>query len=109
MRIKISYPSGNILHVRGQWKGPGNVMGTPIILIMITEDWNPPVGSKMDDGSSPVVKAGCALIGDPRGVYQNEDSGKLLFNPRDWMEGMEQWSIDWLNEHPEWPAILELT
>ena len=100
MRIKVSYPSGNVLHLSGEWKGPGNVDGTCVILILIDKDCIVPGGC--------VVTKGSALVGDLRGVYQNEYSGQVLYNPRESMEGMDKWAVDWLNEHLEWPAILEL-
>lgn len=100
MRIKIFYPSGNILHLSGEWKGPGNVDGTCIILILIEKDCKVPGGS--------VITKGSAFVGDPRGIYQNEDTGEILYNPRDAMIGMDNWAVNWLNEHPEWPQLLEM-
>lgn len=100
MNIKVYYPSGNILHLSGEWKGPGNVGGNCLILIFIDKDCILPGGS--------IVAANSAFVGDIRGVYQNEDSGEVLYNPRDCMVGMNEWAVNWLGEHPEWPAILEL-
>ncbi len=52
-----------------------------------------------------VIPANATFIGDPCGVYQDEDTGKILYNPRGYTEGMEQWVLDWLVKHPEWPEI----
>ena len=102
MRIKISYPSGNVLHLSGEWKGPGNVDGNCIILILVDEDYIVP------DSGGVVIPKDVAFVGDIRGVYQDEDSGRILYNPKESVEGMNKWAVDWLDEHPEWPAILEL-
>ena len=40
--------------------------------------------------------------------FENEYSGEVLYNPRKCIEGLNKWAVDWLNEHLEWPAILEL-
>ena len=100
MKFKVSYPSGHVLHLRGEWKGLGNVDGDGIILILIDKDCIIPGGF--------ILTANSVFVGDIRGVYQNEDSGEILYNPRDCMEGMSKWAVNWLNEHQEWPAILEL-
>ncbi len=99
MKITIFYPSGNSLTVKGIWKGPGRIIDNNVILIEIDEDVEI-MGYTLEKGE--------ALIGDPRGVYRNDDTGKILYNPRDAMIGMQKVWIDWLNEHPEWPDILEL-
>ena len=99
--IKIYYPSGNVLHINGSWKGPGNINGLCAILIIVDGDSILPGGTKIEKGA--------AFIGDIRGIYQDETSGSILYNPRDHTEGMDNWAVKWLNEHPEWPLILELS
>ena len=110
MRIKVSYPSGNVLHLSGEWKGPGHIKGLGIILIKIDQDSPVPEGMKSVKEGALIYcfKCGTEFIGDIRGVYQNEDTGEILYNPRNALEGMNQWAVDWLNLHREWPAILEL-
>ncbi len=82
MKIKISYPSGKTLHIEGIWKGPGNIKGEGIILI----------------------ESKGMIVCDIRGVYQNEETNEVLYNPRFCMDGMDKWAVDWLKEHPEWPG-----
>lgn len=100
MNIKVYYPSGNILHLSGEWKGPGNVGGNCIILILVDKPSLLPSGS--------TIPAGSAFIGDIRGLYTDEVTDQILYHPRENIEGMNKWAVDWLDEHPEWPAVLEL-
>lgn len=100
MKIKVYYPSGNNFLLSGEWKGPGNIEGSNVIVIMLNTDSVLP--------GNNLVTAGAAFIGDPRGVYIDNDNKTVLYNPRDYMEGMQKVWIDWLNEHSDWPALLEL-
>ena len=100
MKIKVSYPSGHVLHISGEWKGAGMIKDSCTIVILIDKECILPGGG--------VIEKGSFVAGDIRGVYQNEYSGEVLYNPRDYMEGMDKWAVGWLNEHPEWPALLEL-
>ena len=99
MRIKVYYPSGTVFTVDGEWKGPGLVGTNNAILIL------PGEGTKI---GNEVMSGKAAFLGDPRGVYRDQMTGKLLYNPRDYTVGMEKVWIDWLMEHPEWPKVLEL-
>lgn len=100
MKIKVYYPSGKNFLLSGEWKGPGRIGESNFILILLDKDCILPGGK--------TIPLRAAFIGDPRGVYIEEISKEVLFNPRDYMEGMEKVWVDWLNEHPEWPRILEL-
>lgn len=115
LKINVYYPSGSHFTCSGVWQGPGNVGGANIILIVLDEDLRIP-GSKivekrgnaiMDGGQ--LLEKGGLLMGDPRGVYQDKNSGKVLYNPRDAMVDMDKVWLDWLKEHPEWPGVLELS
>lgn len=116
MRIKVSYPSGGRLHLSGEWKGLGNVEGECIILILVDKDCPLPEGAMARRGFDrhlptkpcPIVPRGSAFVGDIRGVYENEDTGQVLYEPRSHMEGMNKWAVDWLKANPHWPNILEL-
>lgn len=100
MQIKVYYPSGNTFTLCGQWKGPGRIGSFNAILIIADET--------VKIGNQVVTKGGC-LIGDPRGVYQDLETGQVLYNPRDHIVGMEKVWVEWLGQHPEWPAVLEVT
>lgn len=101
MYIKAYYPSGYTLHLSGEWKGCGNLNGKfGVVVIVVDKDYPMPGG--------PILQAHGNFIGDIRGVYLDESSGDVLYNPREHMKGMNKWAVDWLGEHPEWPALLEL-
>lgn len=102
MNIKVYYPSGNNFILHGKWEGAVILpKGENAIVILLDSACELPGGIVLD--------AGAIVFGDPRGVYLDSDEGRVLYNPRDYMEGMQKVWIDWLNEHSEWPAILELS
>ena len=96
MKIKVGYPSGTVFHLSGDWKGPGMLMGKAIVLIFLDEDCLA--------HDFPLSK-GSIFAGDIRGVYMDEVTHEVLYNPRDWMLNMEDWAVKWLGEHLEWPRI----
>ncbi len=100
MNIKIYYPSGNILNVEGDWLGPGNVEGTPVVAIIVRGKTSIPGNKQLEKDS--------VLVVDPRGVCRDMDSEQVIYNPRDCLVGMDQWAVDWLLKNPQWPAVLEL-
>jgi len=99
MKIKVYYPSGHSFLLSGKWEGPV-YLGSNAIVIILDSDCVVP--------GNNLLKAGEVFIGDPRGVYIENNNKTVLFNPRHYMEGMDKVWIDWLNEHTEWPATLEL-
>lgn len=100
MKVKIFYPSGNVLHISGEWQGPAKIDGGCVVLIGVDKDCLVP--------GDNIIPADALFVGDPRGVYQDEHTDRILYNPREAMQGMDQWILDWLTEHIEWPSILEL-
>lgn len=49
------------------------------------------------------LKSGEMLVGDPRGVYREASTGRILYHPR--QHPHAGWVSKWLNEHPEWAPI----
>lgn len=54
------------------------------------------------------VKKGSLLAIDPRCVITNPSTNFVYYNPRDMVGQLPDWVEPWLDEHPEWPAVLEL-
>lgn len=102
MKIRLSYPSGHSFVVVGDWIGPGIIGGELVPAITVTAALRVPGGTFVNRGS--------VLIGDPRGVYQDADSGAILYNPRMPLIFAFLGSTwhQWLAEHPEWPGVLEI-
>ena len=92
MGIKAFYPSGAVLDIKGKWTGPIKVGEQCSIMI---HDFN--------------GNAGEVMLGDPRGVYQDKDTGEILYEPRANKKGMNKWILDWLRDNPSWPSLLELS
>lgn len=85
-RVRIYYPSGASWELEGIWIGPMQLEGETAICIQA--------------GSA-------AHLLDPRGVCINADTGEVLYNPR-MQAQITPWVIEWLREHPEWPAQAEI-
>jgi len=88
MKIHVYYPSGQNFELEGTWRGPVKIGEEAVIVV---ED----------------VRNMGTFLGDPRGVYVDSAIDKVLYSPRNQVQ-IDQWVIDWLKEHPEWPTILEL-
>ena len=101
MRLKISYPSGTQFEISGQWLGPELVGENNVVGVVLESETR--IGGQ-------VVPAGGLLLGDPRGVYQDAETGKVLYQPRDprLIGGLIPVWREWLVEHPEWPSLLEV-
>lgn len=84
--IRFYYPSGASAVISGEWKGPSVVAGDSFILIL---------------------QQGKAHVLDPRGVYIDDTTGEVLYNPRTQAQ-ITPWVLDWLREHPEWPYVAEI-
>ena len=87
--VRIHYPSGASLVISGLWNGPVLIDGNSAIAM---REINP---------------KGAAFLGDPRGVYVDQDTGEVLYNPRMHAQ-VNDWMIQWLREHPEWPSVAEI-
>ena len=94
MRLLVIYPSGRQLIIVGVWKGPGNIKGTNVLLVISDRE------QKMGEET---IHPNAAMVLDPRGVVVDADFGTVLYNPRLCSDGMEKWVLDWLNKHPEYP------
>ncbi|KKK52604.1 hypothetical protein LCGC14_3103240 [marine sediment metagenome] len=91
MKIHVYYPSGQNFVLEGEWQGPVVLSRGP--------------GHK---GAILVLECdGKTVLAEPRGVYVDAETDEVLYSPRNQVQ-IDQWVIDWLKEHPEWPTILEL-
>ena len=88
-RIKVYYPSGNKFSVVGKWIGGLDVDGEETVAITME------------------TPSKSAFLGDPRGVYVDDQTGAVLYNPL-MQAHISQWVIDWLREHHEWPVVAEI-
>jgi len=100
LEIQVYYPSGHSFTLWGKWIGLKKLKGLDIITIIVDRDCVLP-GEQVIKGHSPIIL-------DPRGVYLNKGKREILYNPRDQAASLETEWQDWLEEHPEWPRILEL-
>lgn len=104
MNIRISYPSGIQFVIVGDFKGVAQVGGDAgsVPVIDVKQPFRFPGGEYMNRGA--------ALVGDPRGVYQDADTGTVLYEPRNPLiyNFIDPNLKEWLTEHPEWPGVLEI-
>ncbi len=97
MKLHVYYPSGQHFHLSGTWKGPGRVKDEPVLLFVPDAD-----------AKGPWAAVPGMIFLDPRAVCVDEDTGLAVFDSRSFYEGTEGWVAEWLDGHPEWPAILEV-
>lgn len=100
MAIRIFYPSGNnaTIHARFVKAGPwGNDVF--MVVLEITE-LSRMAGSK--------IRRGEMLVVDPRCVCFDTDANRVVYNGRDNVAQFPDEFRSWMNEHPEWPDVLEL-
>ena len=72
---------------------------TPVVLL--ERGLRPPGGEDLQKGD--------ALVLDPRTVVVNPETGVITYSPRE--PGniqLPKWVYTWLDEHPEWPGVLDL-
>ena len=95
MIIDVLYPSGHALVLYGEWKG-GMIVGDEgnVICVILDRDCDTP-GGMMEKKS--------AFLGDPRGVYTNRYTGKVLYQPSILDTKLPDWVHEWLADNPEWP------
>jgi hypothetical protein len=94
--ILVSLPSGNVLKVFGEEPIFGMVGDENCITVLLTKDAVLP--------GSQQVKAGEAIIFDPRAVVRVD--GLEIYNPRmpGFYEGLTSNWKQWLLENPWWPG-----
>ena len=93
--IHVYYPSGTNFSVQGVWCGCYSINGVQFVLVEAEHNGNP-------DKKPP------CMIFDPRGCFVIEETRAVLYTPRDHLDCMNKPMRDWMAEHPEWPAVLEL-
>ncbi len=84
MKIHIKFPSGATKDVIGEWKGFEKI-------------------SKESSAVAIKLKDGTMFLGDPRSVYREIDTDKVLYNPKDFVDEMNPNMADWMRKNPEWP------
>lgn len=97
----MRYPSGNTFTLVGV--GPKFLMLDQLnaILVEVTVDsWMPSIKGRQR------IKAGTAVLMDPRAIIRVDVDGEEVYNPRlpGFYEGLTDNWKDWLRENPWWPG-----
>ena len=102
-RIKVYYASGINYELYGQWMGLIEVSQGRGLYVPAVENVHDVViqGVTMPSGSVSIL--------DQRAVCVDQDTGDILYNPRQHWDDLDMDCFgDWWKDHPEWPAVLEL-
>lgn len=102
---RVYYPSGAHSELTGVLYEPGLIGGEPVLRIDLSQSWIPPTGATADGVPVCMVPSGSPVFLDPRCVLVSDD---FSHSPRDVALFVNTWVSAWLEEHDEWPAILEL-
>lgn len=95
MKINIIYPHLGEFSVNGKYLGVFNENGNMGIPIEVSEDTTIPGGS--------LVPSGEILMGDPRGVYADDETKQCFYQPRAYLGMLPKWVVDWLDKNRDWP------
>ena len=101
MRAHVYYPSGQHAEIDGQWipfgklPDPSDLYAAGFIVHRETNI------------EGTVIPRESAVLLDPRAVVV-EKGGGVVYTPRDHGPFMLAEMRDWMDEHPEWPDILEV-
>jgi len=99
MAIKIFYPSGINATVNAKFVKAAPLGKEFVVAFELTDD------SEIKGKS---LNKGEMLIVDPRAVCIDSISGQVLYNGRDHYRNLSANFRQWLDEHREWPNLLEL-
>ena len=94
--VVVYYPSG----------AHATLSGYPVIMRL--DDWLTPC-LELTEASKvfgEYIKAGGLLVLDPRAAIVGEEDHVLYVDPRGNPQPPD-WAREWLEQHPEWPMILE--
>jgi len=96
-KLRVLYPSGNVVEVDGVWKGVMMAEGTLCPTAELTR-------SQRLNGQ--MMTRGGLFVADPRAVVLDSRTGEVLYQPRGPMyAGLSATWKELLDEIPDWPPV----
>lgn len=100
MKIKAKYPSGSIKKFEGGWLGFVKVCREIDHKRAVTSHEMRCCGVKLRKNTIAWI--------DPRAICFEDSTGKVLYNPKKFINKMADKNKNWMIEHPNWPHIEDI-